>query len=243
MSAIIVSAFPGCGKSQCVKDHPELRIKDSDSSNFSWIKDENINNTRERNPEFPKNYIEYLKSIKDDYDIIFVSSHKEVREALTNELIPYFLVCPRLECKQEYLKRYKNRGNDESFISLLDNKWEEWINEIIQIYKHKPLYLKENEYINDYLEYFLTEGEKNWNYLKENLKTYKDWSSELEQERGVKIIDDDGARALASEGRLDELITKQEAEKYFVRCTISGLGSSIANAARKRAMQEYMNRK
>ena len=77
----------------------------------------------------------------------------------------------------------------------------------------------------------------------ECLKTYKDWSSELEQERGVKIIDDDGARALASEGRVDELITKQEAEKYFVRCTISGLGSSTANAARKRAMKEYMNRK
>lgn len=55
---------------------------DSDSSNFSWVKDENGNNTKERNPEFPKNYIEHIKSNIGKVDVIFVSSHKVVREAL-----------------------------------------------------------------------------------------------------------------------------------------------------------------
>ena len=36
---IIISAFPGCGKTTMFKKEKELIVLDSDSSNFSWIKD------------------------------------------------------------------------------------------------------------------------------------------------------------------------------------------------------------
>lgn len=55
----------------------------------------------------------------------------------------------------------------------------------------------------------------------EELKIYKEWLPILESENGVKIIDDDGGRALSSEGRLDTPITKAEATNYFLRCTVS----------------------
>ena len=32
--------------------------------------------------------------------------------------------------KDEYLRRYKERGNEQSFIDLIDSKWDEWLHEL-----------------------------------------------------------------------------------------------------------------
>jgi hypothetical protein len=129
MRTKIISAFPGTGKSYYHKLHPDTTL-DSDSSNFSWVKDENGNNTKERNPNFPQNYIEHIKANIGKYEYIFVSSHKEVRDALLDNCLFFYVVYPDKEHKEEYIQRYKDRGNNESFIQLVDSKWDEWINDI-----------------------------------------------------------------------------------------------------------------
>jgi hypothetical protein len=129
MRTKIISAFPGVGKSYYHKLHPDTTL-DSDSSNFSWVKDENGNNTKERNPNFPQNYIEHIKSNIGKYEYIFVSSHKEVIEALLDNCLFFYLIYPDSRRKEEFIQRYKDRGNDESFIELLESKWDEWIYDI-----------------------------------------------------------------------------------------------------------------
>ncbi len=129
MRTKIISAFPGTGKSYYHKLYPDTTL-DSDSSNFSWVKDENGNNTKERNPNFPQNYIEHIKANIGKYEYIFVSSHKEVREALLDNCLFFFLVYPDRGRKEEFIQRYKDRGNNESFIQLVESKWDEWINEL-----------------------------------------------------------------------------------------------------------------
>ena len=132
--AIVISAYPACGKSYYYKKHSlyaenatgNEKILDSDSSQFSWIYDEAGNKTDMRNPDFPNNYIEYIKKHMDKEDIIFVSSHESVREALHKNGIPFALVVPDLEMKPEWLWRMKNRGNNEAFIQLQDEHWNEW---------------------------------------------------------------------------------------------------------------------
>lgn len=128
---MVIAAFPGTGKSYCTKNEAEKfnGVLDSDSSNYSWIKDKDGNNTTERNPDFPRNYIEHIKENLGKVDVIFVSSHKEVREALEKENIKYFLVYPNVFQKDEYIKRYKNRGNTDKFVRMLETNWEEWIND------------------------------------------------------------------------------------------------------------------
>ena len=106
---------------------------DSDSSNFSWIKDENGNNTKDRNPDFPNNYIEHIKENIGKYKYIFVSSHKEVRDALLDNCLFFYLVYPDDRRKEEFIQRYKDRGNDESFIQLVDKNWDNWLSEIYWI--------------------------------------------------------------------------------------------------------------
>jgi hypothetical protein len=40
------------------------------------------------------------------------------------------LVYPDDRRKDEFIERYKNRGNDEKFIELVSNKWDDWMEEI-----------------------------------------------------------------------------------------------------------------
>ena len=71
MQTRIIAAFPGTGKSYYHKENPETTL-DSDSSRFSWVKDSEGNNTKERNPDFPENYISHIKENIGKYEFIFV---------------------------------------------------------------------------------------------------------------------------------------------------------------------------
>lgn len=142
MRTAIVSAFPGCGKSYIYEkynntkyygreyDNKIWKILDSDSSEYSWIKDKDGNNTKEKNPEFPKNYINHIKENIGKVDVIFVSSHKEVRQALKENNIKFFLIFPLKEMKENFIERYKNRGNTEDFINFISKNWDDFIDEM-----------------------------------------------------------------------------------------------------------------
>ena len=89
MRTRIISAFPGTGKTYYHKMNPETTL-DSDSSNFSWL--EAPAGGLVRNPEFPNNYIQHIKENIGKYEIIFVSSHEEVRKALIENCIFFYLL-------------------------------------------------------------------------------------------------------------------------------------------------------
>jgi len=155
MGAKVISAFPACGKSTYYREWSQyskenvwrkrnngeqvlnnigepcgLKILDSDSSLFSWIYDGDGNKTDQRNKDFPANYIQHIKDHLDTEDVIFVSSHKSVREALEKAGIPYILIYPDKSLKEEWMRRFKERGNDESFIKFQDEHWDEFIDDM-----------------------------------------------------------------------------------------------------------------
>lgn len=127
MRTKIIAAFPGTGKSHYHKLHPDTTL-DSDSSLFSWIIDDNGNKVR--NPEFPNNYIRHILDNVGKYEYIFVSTHREVRDALLNSCIYFYIVYPDRILKKEYINRYIERGSDEKFIGLLNNNWDTWLLEL-----------------------------------------------------------------------------------------------------------------
>jgi len=131
---VVISAFPACGKSYMFNNYngKPFTMLDSDSSEFSWIKDENGNNTKERDPNFPDNYIKHIKGNMGKVDIIFVSSHEVVRGALNQNKINFFMVYPNKNMKTEWIRRFKERGNNEGFISFISNNWDNFIDEIEQ---------------------------------------------------------------------------------------------------------------
>lgn len=138
-NTLIISAFPGCGKSTYYRENSIYavdgndttvsnrgKILDSDSSLFSWLYDD-AGNKIGRNPDFPQNYIQHIKDCIGKEDIVFISSHDVVRKALEAERIPYVLVYPQEFLLDDFMKRFKDRGNDEAFIKFQEDNWYKFI--------------------------------------------------------------------------------------------------------------------
>lgn len=115
-NVIIISGFPGVGKSHLKKALPEGMVADSDSSLFN-------------KEHFPSNYIKHIKFLIEETNVkfILVSSHEEVREALMEAHLNFVLVTPTSDQKEAYLDRYRERGSPLSFISLMEDKWDEFL--------------------------------------------------------------------------------------------------------------------
>lgn len=135
--SIIISAFPGMGKTSIYKGN-RISYSDSDSSKFS-------------KKNFPDNYIKHIKRIRKKKDLIFVSSHICVRDALVKEKIPFIYVIPSLDRKEEFLNNYKERGNTQEFIENVEVNWERWLQ--ISVYNNEyPVYVCVQGYLKDNLE-------------------------------------------------------------------------------------------
>ena len=166
METKIICAFPACGKTYAFKKLNEkgYKILDSDSSQFSWCYDHNPTNSdkieKYRNPEFPKNYIQHIKENIGKVDYIFVSSHKEVRDALIENGIYFTLVYPDRKMKAEWVGRCFLRGSDEKFCQLIADNWDKWIDEMDKV-ENCARYILGKEYPIDwehsYRYYYLEE--------------------------------------------------------------------------------------
>jgi len=145
--AKIICGFPGVGKTTLFNKNKKLKILDSDSSQFSWIGTKRII----RNPDFPNNYIGHIKNNIDSADIILVSTHDVVREALVKENIKFTLVYPSVEMKDEYIQRFIDRGSDRAFVKLLKTNYKKWIEELVSQKACGHIVLKKGQYISDVL--------------------------------------------------------------------------------------------
>lgn len=132
---IIVSAFPGTGKTYFWVN-TDLEVVDSDFSKFD-------------KKDFPQNYINHIKSLIGVKDIILISSHDKVCDVLRQETIPYILVYPSRECKEEYLERYRNRNNDPKFIDLMDKRWDDFIASCYERSGCSHIVLAPGQYLSD----------------------------------------------------------------------------------------------
>lgn len=145
---VVISGFPGIGKSYIFNNKEDInilkntKILDSDSSKFDKSK-------------FPENYIQHIKSNLNNVNIILVSSHKEVRDALKKANIKFIVVYPDINSKEEYIQRYKDRNSPDAFINLLNNNWDNWINEIEQDDELIKMPLYKGFYLKDILYYIL----------------------------------------------------------------------------------------
>lgn len=155
MKTKIYSVFPACGKTW-LYEHQEdynLKILDSDSSQFNWI---HVNGLKERNPDFPANYIKHIKENIGKYDCIFVSSHASVREALDEEGIDFTIVYPEYSCKAEWVGRCfirEKNGESGCGAEAMYNNWEQWALECVQTgIEHNEIVLQPREHLSDYFK-------------------------------------------------------------------------------------------
>jgi hypothetical protein len=126
MSILVVSGFPGIGKTFFRRRRDDLNISDSDSSQFSWADEART----VRNPRFVEDYLAHVRQMTREKDIVLVSSHRSIREGLYHAGINYILVYPYSDQKEEYLQRFRNRGSNEGFLRKLSENFVAWVREI-----------------------------------------------------------------------------------------------------------------
>lgn len=134
---IVISAFPATGKTTICR-HGGGRLGsayvegivmlDSDSSKYGWF-DDGLGN-KVRDPDFPANYIEHIKSAIGRVDVIFVSSHLQVREALEAAGIRYYTVYPAKGMRAEWVGRSYLRGDPPQMTKFIADNFDEFVEDI-----------------------------------------------------------------------------------------------------------------
>ena len=106
----IICGFAGIGKSTVARNNTGFVDLESTPFEKDWDR-----------------YVKVAEHIANNGYIVLLSCHKELREKLRSKNIDYLLVIPKKDQKAEYLQRYKNRGNTENFINLLDSNWKSFL--------------------------------------------------------------------------------------------------------------------
>ncbi len=167
MKTLIISAFPGCGKTY-LSEHSEnidYYVIDIDSTKFK------------HSIHWEIKYIDYITKNVGKYDFIFISQHDEVLLELKKRKIPFITVAPnnsellsqkeRQLIKQQWFGRFILRNNShiiniEAWLKKMIKNYDAWTNEYYfeQCGSVKHFRLKQNEYLQDIINeiYILKES-------------------------------------------------------------------------------------
>lgn len=152
---MIVSAFAGVGKTTLAQMYKEDVI-DLESGNFKWLENDGTEaskgSRRIQNPKYPINYLEAIKKANSQYKVVLISQHDVIRKCLDAVKLDYIVVYPEISMKEEFIERYKARGNNDNFINLITSKWESWINDLNSIQNHQKIVLGKGQYLSDFAE-------------------------------------------------------------------------------------------
>ena len=163
---MIYAAYAGTGKSYFCQENPEaidLICMPFKYTNLSEVSG-NMESDREgeqikANPKLTlRNYwvlyyywaIKYLLYYCPEIPLV-IPTIDLILDFLEADQIPYTLIYPEKNLKDEYEKRYKNRGNTEEFLDIFIGQWEFRIEELEQ--RNSPLtkhiVLQEGQYLSD----------------------------------------------------------------------------------------------
>ena len=142
LESIVVSAFPGCGKSFAYNNARQL---DLDCINIDALK--------------PHNYVEEVLKWQGKHRFILVSYSANVREALMYAGISFTVVLPATgaDIKQAFISRLHNAKQDakelQAYVDFISSNYDTWMSNEFANVGH-PLYtlrLNKGEYLSDKL--------------------------------------------------------------------------------------------
>ena len=165
LTTVIVSAFPGCGKTYMVNHCSEYKIKMYGIEHVCQCKDSDSS----KYPDTSDKYQRYVDDIEYDigsYDIIFVSQQEELRAELQRRGIPFIAVGPdqspwldereKRLIKQQWFGRFLLRDNShiknfDEWIGKLEANWSAWASpdHLAEYGAKEVILLREDQYLSD----------------------------------------------------------------------------------------------
>ena len=138
--AIIISGFAGVGKTGLVEHasfYEKKKIFDLSSSYFR------------KNEGWEKIYCDIVESISKEYDYIFISNHKQVVDEMLKRGLKFYIVYPMQNCRDEYVRRFIERGNSEEYITKFIKNWDRFISELDNVKSENKIKLRSGQYLSD----------------------------------------------------------------------------------------------
>lgn len=128
---MIISGYPGIGKSTLCENNKN--VVDLESSCF-WKK---MGNEKSRPDDWYIYYCQMAKHLSDHGYIVFVSSHKEVRDYLSKEMNKEFgMIYPSTHLKRQWIQRlcqrYSQTMSEKDFSALVHAK-ESFVSDIREL--------------------------------------------------------------------------------------------------------------
>lgn len=153
MEQYYIWSFPGTGKSTVPQSIPDVLDADSRLYQFIGATPRMLHDAAAQartvpNPEYPDNYFNYFENAGSTY--VLLNCHVSLLPRLPNE--NFFLVYPDISLKDEYLRRYRDRGDNDSFISYMDESFADMIHAIESYPCRKLRITDEHTYLTDILK-------------------------------------------------------------------------------------------
>ncbi len=104
--------------------------------------------------KWPDNYIKAVINQYNENRYVIIPPVMSVLAALRNEEIPYILCYPERAAKDEYERRYKERGNTEVFLDIFIGHWDGFLDQMESDPGKYHITMKSNEYLTDLLPQF-----------------------------------------------------------------------------------------
>ncbi len=139
---IIICGFAGIGKTSiktAVPSYQKMSLYDLQSHAF--VKDAG----------WQKMYVDCAIALADKYDYVFLSTHDQVIDELIKRNEKFYIVYPFRHCKDEYVERFKKRGNDDAYIKRFMNRWDLFLNKIEGLMHVNKIALRRGQYLSDVL--------------------------------------------------------------------------------------------
>lgn len=168
MQKLLIMAYMGTGKTELENRYDN--IVDFDFQDYRYIYDESVRhlpleqrkgsaNLRTNNPDYPKNFLEdavkllnegkivvspfidHVFSAYDDFDI----------KSKINDL-RVILVCPTRDNFDEYVERFKRRGNSDEFIARREKEFSSLVDLFEQANNYEKIVMKTGQFLSEALE-------------------------------------------------------------------------------------------
>lgn len=108
----------------------------------------------ELNPNWREVYYKALVETYKKYndEIIVIPTDKVIMQRLETDNIPFIVVYPCYDAKNEYERRFIERGNSNDFLDIFIGEWDYWNNMIRSQNADSKIELTSEQYLTDVIE-------------------------------------------------------------------------------------------
>ncbi len=167
MEKLLIMAYMGTGKTELENRYDN--VVDFDFQDYKYIYDESIRhlpleqrkgstNLRVENPNYPENFLTDAVKLLNEGKIVvspFINhvfkafDHFDIRSRVDNLRI--ILVCPTRDNFQEYVERFKQRGNSDSFIARREKEFPNLVDLFQEANDYERIIMEPGQYLSEAL--------------------------------------------------------------------------------------------